>query len=168
MNRPFRVTRVPVGPEPRLGGRAYDYADSFAVHLDEPDAHSAEEWVRTAIEQAPAALGALVVYVHRDLIRFRLGPISDAEHIIGWQIVHSSPDVFQMQAGGPLVDAVIVARRDSPTRAKLTTFLFYRHRSVRLLWLVIRPLHLTVARHLLQQAATTFTASSDRTVRMAR
>src|SRR4051794_25957083 len=94
---PFRVRKVPVAPEPLLGNRSPDYADSFEVRLDQPDGHSAEEWVRVSLQEVPAILGTLVTHVHRDLLRFRLGPFSDPDHIIGWRIVRSSQDVLHME-----------------------------------------------------------------------
>jgi hypothetical protein len=157
-SQPFRVDQIAVAPEPLLDSSVHDEADSFEVRLDQPDIHSAEEWVRTALEDAPAGLRLLIRRVHRDVIRFRLGPQSDADHILGWQIVTSSPDVLQLEAAGPVARGVIVARRQSSTRATLTTFVFYRNSSARLMWPFIRPVHQRVARYLLHRAAATFTA----------
>jgi hypothetical protein len=155
----FRVREVEVPAEPLLRGGRYDYADSFEVVLDHPDTHSAEEWVRTALHQAPDALATLIRLVHRHVIRFRLGPAFDDEHIIGWRVVVSSQDVMQMEASGPIVDAVIVARRKSPTVATLTTFLFYRRSAAAKLMLVaIRPVHKRAAYDLMRRAAMAFTA----------
>src|SRR4051794_32383547 len=162
---PFRVDQTAVAPEPLLEGDGYDEADSFAVRLDRPDTHSAEEWVRTALEQAPAGLRTLIRRVHRDVIRFRLGPESDGDHILGWQILTSSHDVLVMEATGPLARAVIVARRHSASEANLTTFLSYRNPTARLMWPFIRPIHQRVARYLLHRAAATFTAASLGSVR---
>jgi hypothetical protein len=67
--------------------------------------------------------------------------------------------VLQLEAAGPVARGVIVARRDSPTRATLTTFLFYRHPAARLMWPFIRPVHQRVAAYLLHRAAATFTST---------
>jgi hypothetical protein len=159
---PFRIHQIAVAPEPLLGDSAYDEADSFEVRLDHSDTHTAEEWVRTALEEAPPALRLLIRRVHRDVIRFRLGPQSDAAHVLGWQIVTSSPEVLQLEADGPIARGVIVARRHSPTRATLATFVSYRHPSARLMWPFIRPVHQRVARYLLHRSAATFTAAPVR------
>jgi hypothetical protein len=161
-SQPFRIHQIAVAPEPLLGDSEYDEADSFEIRLDESDTHSAEEWVRTSLEDAPAALRLLIRRVHRDVIRFRLGPQSDAQHVLGWQIVTSSPDVLQLEAAGPIARGVIVARMHSPTRATLATFVFYRHPSARLMWAFIRPVHQRVARYLLHRAAATFTVAPVR------
>lgn len=158
-SQPFRIDQVAVAAEPLLGGRAYDEADSFEVSLDRPNGHTAEEWVRTALDDAPAGLRLFIRRVHRDLIRFRLGPQSDANHVLGWQIVTSTPDLLHLEADGPVARGTIVARRQSPTRATLTTFVAYRHPSARLMWPFIRPVHQRVARYLLHRAAATFTST---------
>src|SRR4051794_19027285 len=96
----FRITRIPVAAEPLLRGLSHDYADSYEVQLEEPDAHSAEEWVRTALEQSPAALRRLIPVVHRHLLRFRLSDASDAGHVMGWRVVASTPDVLHLETAG--------------------------------------------------------------------
>lgn len=154
----FRVAEIEVPPEPLLRGADYDYADCFEVVLEHPDAHSAEEWVRTALDRAPGSLAALIRLVHRHVIRFRLGPAFDDEHIIGWRVVHSSQDLLQMQASGPLVRAMIIARRKTPTNATLTTFVFYRRpATAKLMFVAIRPVHKRAAFDLMSRAAKAFT-----------
>ena len=156
----FRVSRVPVAPEPLLGGARYDYADAFEVRLDRPDTHPAEVWLRTGLEESPAAVRRLILLVHRHVARFDLGP-ADADHVLGWHIAQSSQDVCHLQAGGPLLRAHIVARRTSPTTSTLTTFLLYERRQMRLLWLVVGPLHRAIAPFLLRRAAAALTASAS-------
>src|SRR3954469_20743403 len=155
--KPFRVAQCPVAPEPLLDGTSYDYADSFEVQLDRPDAHTAEQWVRTALEQAPPAVRRIVQFVHARVARFELGPDSDGDHVLGWRIVTSAPDVLHIETSGRLLRAVIVARATSPDRKVLTTFLFYEWPFSPVLWQVIRPLHRRIARLLLVRAAESFT-----------
>jgi hypothetical protein len=158
-SKAFSVRRIAVPPEPLLPDAAYDYADAFEVTLSEPDDHPAETWVRTALEASPAALRRLIGIVHGRVIRFRLGPTSDPQHIIGWRIVTSEPDVVCIEAVGPILRAAISARRTSPRAAVLTTFLWYAHPRARLLWLVVGPLHRRVAPYLLRRAAESLTTS---------
>ena len=127
----------------------HDYADSFALLMSEPDDHTAEEWVRAGLEQP--LLRRLIVLVHRHVLRFALGP-ADEQHILGWRIAVSEPDVVMLQTGGPLLRAVIVARRTSPTSAVASTFVFYERSGTRLLWLLVGPLHRRVAPYLLRRA----------------
>ena len=147
----YRVVRVPVAPEP-LVAEVPDYADSFEVRLDQRDAHTAEEWVRAGVDDAPRWARAVIAFAHGRIARFERGP-ADRQHILGWRITVSSQDVLHIQTGGPLLRASIVARRITPTAARLTTSLFYEHRATRLLWAAIGPLHRRIAPLLLRRAA---------------
>lgn len=147
----YAVARVPVAPEPLVEG-AYDYADSFELRLDRPDSHAAEEWVRAGLEDSPLWVRAVIDVVHGRIARFERGP-ADREHILGWRIVTSTPDLLHLQTSGPLLRAHIVARRRTPTTSDLTTVLFYERRVARLLWTVIGPLHRAIAPLLLRRAA---------------
>jgi hypothetical protein len=158
MTHPFEVTQRPVGPEPLLDGVRYDYADCFQVQLTDPDTHSAEVWVRTALEQAPAAVAALIRVVHSRILRFRLAPPA-AGNLLGWHVDHEATDVYHLVAAGPLLRAGIIARAVSPTAHTLTTYLVYERPQTRYLWLVIGPLHRLIARRLLIRAATALTSS---------
>ena len=155
------VTRVPVPAEPLIGGRAYDYADTFAVHLEEPDAHTAEEWVRAALERSAPAILATIRFVHGRVAKFSLS--DDPDNVLGWKPVSSSRDAFHIATEGPVLRAEIVSRRTSPTSATLTTFLFYERPRTRLLWLVIGPLHRRSAPYLLGRAASHLTRSAGAT-----
>jgi hypothetical protein len=147
-----RVRRRPVPSEPLVHG-VPDYADSFELLLPRPDAHTAEEWVRTGLEQP--LLRNLIVLVHRRVLRFTLGPQGSDTHILGWRIVQSTPDVLELTTGGPLMRAVIVARRTSTTSATASTFVFYERASTAHLWRVVGPLHRRVAPYLLKRAGRT-------------
>src|SRR4051812_42435572 len=91
------VRRLPVAAEPLLERTDFDYADAFELRLDRPDEHSAEQWVRAGLERP--ALRRLILLVHRRVLRFELGP-RDADHILGWRIVTSTPDVLQLETAG--------------------------------------------------------------------
>lgn len=149
----YRVSRRTVTPEPLLNHAAYDYADSFEVRLDQPDSHPAEVWARTALEESPRAVRWLILFVHARVVRFQLGPRPDVDHILGWRILASEPAALQIEARGPLLRAVIVARRTSATTAVATTFLFYERPLTRLLWRVVGPLHRRISPYLLGRAA---------------
>src|SRR4051794_37960059 len=118
----YRVGRVAVAPEPMVP-ESYDYADSFELRLEQPDAHTAEEWVRAGLEQSEATL-ALIRFVHARVLRFELY----ADGILGWQLVSSTAEAVHLRTGGPLLRAEIVARRTSDTTATFSTFLYYQPR----------------------------------------
>lgn len=153
-SRGFRVRRVSVPAERLLDGKRVDYADSFEVVLEQPDAHPAEQWVRVALEQP--VLRGVIVNIHRHVLRFRLGP-DDTEHVIGWRIVMSTDDVLQLATGGPVGSGIIVARRTSPTTCSATTFIHFDRPAARRIWSIVGPLHRALAPYLLGRAAQSLT-----------
>jgi hypothetical protein len=152
----YRVARIAVAPEPLLNGEQYDYADSFEVRLDHPDAHTAEEWARTCLEKSAPAVRGLVRFVHGRVARFALS--SDPDSVLGWQTVSSTPEALHLRTEGPMLRAEIVARRRSDQTSGFSTFLFYKRPATRLLWIGVGPLHRAVAPYLLRRAAAALTS----------
>ena len=153
-----RARRVPVAAEePLIDSGRHGYADAFEIRLPEPDARSAEQFVRSALEQASWSVRWTVPMVHRHLLRLRLGPRSSPDHLFGWKILTSQPEVIHLEAVSPLLGrGVLVFRRDDPTRAAITTYLFYaRPIPARVVWKIVGPLHRRVAPYLLERAAAT-------------
>jgi hypothetical protein len=143
--------------EPLIGGDRYDYADAFEIRLPEPDARSAEELARCALERASWPVRWTVGNAHRHLLRLRLGPSSSREHLFGWKILTSEPDVIHLEAVSPLLGrGALIVRRVDPTRALITTYLFYaRPTPARVVWGIAGPLHRRIAPYLLERAAAT-------------
>jgi hypothetical protein len=151
-----RAYRVPVADvEPLIGDDSYDYADAFEVRVPASDGRSSEEFARFALEEAPWTVRETVWLVHRYLLRLQLGPRSSPEHVLGWPVLVSEPDVVQLRAESPLLGrGVIVGRRLGPTRAVVTTYLFFtRPALARPLWRLVGPLHRRVAAGLMTRAA---------------
>lgn len=146
----YRVDRIPVAPEPWVEPE-FAYADSFELRLTQPDGHTAEQWARAALEHAPPRIRGLIRFVHGRIARFSLSDRPDS--VLGWERVSSTRDAFHIATQGPGLRAEIVARRTSDTTATVTTFLFYRRRRTRLLWVVIGPLHRRIVPVLLKRAA---------------
>jgi hypothetical protein len=131
-----------------------DYRDRFQVEATGPDDRTAEEWARAALEGMPAALRALVLFAHRRLLRFELGPLDAADHVLGWRIVSSEHDAVRLAAEGPLIRAVLVGRRTGAGAMVLRTFVHFRRgRLSRATWFVVGPVHRRVAPYLLARAA---------------
>jgi hypothetical protein len=131
----------------------YDYADAFEVRVAEPDARTAEEWLRSGLEGAPGALRGVIVFAHRFVLGLRLGPRTSPDHILGWRIEENRPELTRLGASSPFMRGVIVAQRLDPTRARLTTFgLYTRPVPGRLIWAVAGPLHRRVAPYLMERA----------------
>lgn len=146
--------------EPLIGPERYDYADSFEIEVPRTDSRSPEQMFRMALTQA-RWLAVLVPPVHRYVLGLRLAPKSSPDHLLGWRIVKSDPDVLELQAISPLTRAIILGRK-STERATFTTYLFYeRPLAARTIWAVVSPLHRAVAPYLLRCAAATAPATRE-------
>jgi hypothetical protein len=150
-----RVHRLPIpsgGPADQETN--FDYADAFEIRLPQPDAHTAEQWVRAGLEQSPRVLRAVILVAHRGILRFSLGPLSSPAHVLGWEIVRSEPEIIHLRASSPIMCGSIVANRVDPTTATLATYLhFNRSRSAQLIWAAVGPVHRRVAPYLMECAA---------------
>src|SRR3984885_11887823 len=89
-------------PAPQLDADA-DYADAFEIRIGEDDSRTAEQAFRDGLGAEPGAGGRLVLWTHRHVLRFRLGPFTSSDHVIGWKIVYSDPDQFVLSADGSLM-----------------------------------------------------------------
>ena len=148
-----RARRVRVESDPLVAGPA-DYADAFEVTIDPADARSAEEFARDVLANAPRPVYWLIDVAHRFVLRFDLAPRRSPEHIMGWAITHSEPGVVRLEAGGPIVRAVIVGRRPEPSRRVAVTSVFFENRAAaRILMRVVAPVHRSVAKLILERAA---------------
>jgi hypothetical protein len=149
--------RIPVEAEPLIGSDRYDYADAFEVRLDQPDARSAEQFARCAVEEAASPVRWTIRAAHRHLLRLRLGPDSSPDHLFGWKIRTSQPDVVHLEAVSPLLGrGALVLRRPDPARAVVRTYLFYtRATPARVVWKIVGPVHRLVTPYLLKRAAAT-------------
>ena len=149
-----RVRRTSPADEPLGAALRYDYADAFEVTLPEGDRRSAEQILRAGLQGAPSALRSTILVVHRHVLRFQLGPVTSSDHVLGWQITMSEPDVARLETSGPLTDAALVARRIGERTARLTTFVVFRRPTLaRLVFPFVAPVHRRVAAYLMQRAA---------------
>jgi hypothetical protein len=150
-----RARRIPmVAEEPLIGSDRYDYSDAFEIRVREPDARSAEQFVRCALEHAPWPVRSTVWIAQRNLLRLRLGPRSSPDHLLGWKILTSEPEVIHLEAVSPLLRGVLVGRRVDPTCVVITTYVFYtRPALARVVWKIAGPLHRRIAVYLLEHAA---------------
>jgi hypothetical protein len=133
---------------------AADYVDVFEVPVRQDDSRTGEQAFRDALGHAPGAGGGFVLWIHRHILRFQLGPYSSPEHVIGWSIMHSDPDEIVLVADGPLMRGQLRMRREDGRRAVLTTRLHYRHKvAARAVWAVVGPLHRVIAPELMKRTA---------------
>jgi len=130
-----------------------DYTDAFEVAITDGDLRTAEQAFRDALGSEPRALGSLVLWIHRHVLRFRLGPNSSPDHVIGWRIMGSDQDEIVLATHGPLMRGQLTLRREDG-RAILTTRLHYRHKmAARTIWALVGPLHRAVAPRLMDRSA---------------
>ncbi|ORB74048.1 DUF2867 domain-containing protein [Mycobacterium scrofulaceum] len=129
-----------------------DYTDIFEVPLPQGDSRTAEETFRDAVGRGSG--GGAVLWIHRHVLRFALGPPSSPDHLIGWTIARSDPDELVLTASGPLMAGELTLRRRDDRRAGLTTRVHYRRKlTARTVWAVVGPLHRAVAPRLMARAA---------------
>jgi hypothetical protein len=149
-----RIAARALAERTEISEDAADYVDVFEAPIQPADSRTAEQTVRDGFGQAPGAGGAAVLWIHRHVLGFRLGPLSSPEHVFGWSIVHSDTDEVVLAANGPLMHGEMDVRRESARRAVLTTRLHYRHRFAgRVVWAAVGPLHRAIAPQLIKRAA---------------
>jgi len=139
--------------QPQLDASA-DYADAFEIPIGEHDSRTAEQAFRDGLGAEPGVSGRLVLWIHRHVLRFRLGPLSSPDHVIGWKIVHSDPDQFVLTTDGSLMRGQLALCRQADRHAVLTTQLFFRQRATaRMVWAVVGPVHRAIAPRLIEHSA---------------
>ncbi|CAM3255731.1 DUF2867 domain-containing protein [Mycobacterium colombiense] len=149
-----RVAAAVFDARAQTGESAADYVDVFEVPISAGDARTAEQTFRDGLGDSPGAGGRLVSWIHRHVLRLRLGPARSSGHLIGWPIVRSDPDELVLAVGGPLMRGELTLRRQDGRRAVLTTRLHYRRRiAAPAAWALIGPLHRVVAPRLMRRSA---------------
>jgi Protein of unknown function (DUF2867) len=148
------VNRVHPRPDTNRDFGDFDYADAFELHTAGPDSRTALEWLRAGLEESPVAVRWLIVIVHTHALRFRLGPRSGGDHVLGWKITKLDPGEARLEASGPLIHARLVGRRSDPHTVRLDTFVtFNNRRAGPVVWALVGPLHRKIAPQLLKRAA---------------
>ena len=148
------VTRVPVPESADTDFGRFDYADAFEVRMDQPDGRTMAQWLRSGLEDSPAAMRALIVIVHRGVLLLRLKPSSVQDNVLGWRVTRQESDEARLEASGPLFRGRLVGRRVDAHTVRLDTFLnFNAPTAGRAIWMLVGPLHRRVAPYLLRRAA---------------
>ncbi len=98
-----RVAATALAERAHTGETEADYADVFEAPILPGDFRTAEQLFREALGDEPGALGSLVYWIHRHILRFRLGPYSSPEYVIGWPIMRSDFEEMVLATGGPLM-----------------------------------------------------------------
>jgi hypothetical protein len=130
-----------------------DYADAFEVTRSPKDRRSAEQWARDGFERLPVRTRRSVLLVHRWILGFHLGPWSSSNHVFGWRIVTSEPELLHLEARSTLLAGHMVWRLHHE-RLTMTTFFQYEMRKMApAVWAVIGNIHRGGAPYLLELAA---------------
>ena len=108
-----QVRRIGVS-DPIAAVRRHDYADAFEVRLPEP--YPPETWVRAGLDATPGWVDRVV-----GLLGFSEAPASSSDHVSGFRIVESGPEVVHLETSLPLMHVALVGRNVKPTRRMLTT-----------------------------------------------
>jgi Protein of unknown function (DUF2867) len=149
-----RIAATVLAERAQTGATDVDYADVFEVPILRGDVRTAERALRDAVGDRPGAGGTLVFWIHRYVLRFRLGPYSSPEYVIGWQIMRSDHDEIVLATGGPLMRGQLTLRRQDGRRVILTTRLRYCQKIAgRTVWAMVGPLHRAVAPRLVKHIA---------------
>ncbi len=94
-----------------------------------------------------------LLLVHRWILGFRLGPWASPNHVLGWRIVTSEPELLHLEARSTLMRGHMVWRLHDE-RLVMTTFLQYEmRRTAPVVWAVIGNIHRGGAPHLFELAA---------------
>lgn len=130
----------------------HEYSSAFAVTVIPRTSSPPEQWARAAFEQAPRALGSLVWFGWKHLLRFQLGPRSSPSHVLGWKIVGRAPGEITLEVRSVLLTAHKVVRVED-SRVIMTTFVRYERQMGRFVWSAIAPVHHRTEPYLLGRAA---------------
>jgi hypothetical protein len=142
-----------VAEDPPSPGALPDYADAFEVSRSPTDRRSAEQWARDGFERLPLAARRPALFLHRWVLGFPLGPWSSPEHIFGWAIVTSEPELLHLEARSALLNGHMVWRLHHE-RLVMTTFLQYKkRRTASAVWAILGNIHRGGAPSLLELAA---------------
>ena len=149
----MRARRVPVTEKPPSTGASPDYADAFEVSRSPTDRRSAEQWARDGFKRLPMSVRRSGLLIHRWILGFRLGPWVSSNHVFGWQIVTSEPELLHLEARSRLLTGHMVWRLHNE-RLVMTTFLQYEmRRTAPVVWAVIGNIHRGAAPYLCELAA---------------
>ncbi|HEY1687803.1 MAG TPA: hypothetical protein VGF95_02960 [Solirubrobacteraceae bacterium] len=94
-----------------------------------------------------------MLLIHRRILGFRLGPWASSDHVFGWRIVTSEPELLHLEARSTLLSGHMVWRLNGE-RLTMTTFLQYETRKAApIVWTIIGNIHRGGAPYLLNLAA---------------
>lgn len=142
---------------------APDYVDAFEVSTGGPR-RSAEQWARATFEDAPAAVRWLLLIGWRFVLGFRLGPRPSPAHILGWDIVRSTPEVIVLGVRSIVLGQAHLVFHVERATVVVATSIRFERRAASAVWSVLGVIHRTAMWSLLTRAAAQCPAPSTTSV----
>jgi Protein of unknown function (DUF2867) len=129
-----------------------DYSDGFTIEVLDSDKRSAEQWARSALEGAPAALRLFITAGWQWVLRLELGPSHSSDHVLGWKITQRLPGETVLELRSAFLTAHLVFHRDA-TRLVWMTFVDYEQPMAAIIWPPVSLLHRRIVPYALRRAA---------------
>ena len=141
------VRQIPVPPQARAHSTLshIDYEDAFVVENRAALERSPEQWMRTILEDAPAAVRSQLVSGWTS-IGLKLG----RDGVLGWQVHRSTPEFVLLGADsriGMPGELLLERRGDALLFA---TFVQHENAVARAVWAGVEPVHVPVVRRVLE------------------
>ena len=127
-----------------------DYEDAFAVTAEVQ--HTAEEWVRAVLYDAPPRVRRRL-RLGWTALGLNLGPPWSSDRVLGWKVKHSDPDFVLLAADSWLGFRGELLFGREPDGLLFATLVEQTNPAVRVLWAAITNRHQHVVRSLLTHAA---------------
>jgi hypothetical protein len=150
-----RARRIDVGDQARALDTlaAPHYAAAWEVAIAEGDTREAEQWARATFEGAPPALRRFIMTGWIAGLRLTLGPRPSPDHVLGWRIVTTTPELIILSVQSALIGTADFVLQIESSRVLLTNFVRYEKPAARPIWSAVQPVHHLIVPYLLGHAA---------------
>ncbi|MGO3328201.1 DUF2867 domain-containing protein [Gordonia sp. (in: high G+C Gram-positive bacteria)] len=128
-----------------------NYSDSFAIAMPLTEPRRAEAWIREIFEGAPRPLRWFLLAGWFIALGFRPGPAGSSQHVLGWPISESTPEVVVLEQHSGLIGAHLTLHVDQ-SQILWTTRVDFAHVAARPIWAVVGILHRRIVPYLLERA----------------
>jgi hypothetical protein len=134
-----------------------DYEDGFLVEVNSAHEHTAREWVRAILEDAPLALRAKLSLGWSAIGLVPALSMSRGS-VLGWKVRTSTPDYVLLGRTSVIgMPGELLFKRE-PTGLLFATFVRQDNRIARAIWAATEPQHVPIVRSLLVHAGRRLTA----------
>jgi hypothetical protein len=128
-----------------------DYEDAFRIEIPAAPEHTAIEWVRAMLEDAPAATKAKLL-LGWSAIGLKPAFKMSGQSVLGWEIRTSTSDFVVLGRDSLIgMPGELLFKRE-PNGLLFATFVQQDNRMTRAIWAATEPQHVPIVRDLLEQA----------------